>query len=585
MHSTRSARWALPLALATALAVISTTSAVGAEPPGSANSGPPLVLDHARRGEDAITALGARLSEVAARNDLTGADLAALLRADQTAWLDASGRLFFVEPVAGAVESPISGGAAPFPYDQTFQLHSFRGSDRVIYLDFDGHQVTGTGWNVDYGEPFKVEPYTIDTDGLTFSPVEREEIQQIWQRVAEDFAPFEIDVTTEAPPDGALTRADVDDSVYGTRVVITDTNTVYSSCTCGGVAYVGTFDAIDADYYDPAFVFTRGVGHGDKAVAEAASHEAAHNLGLLHDGTRSQGYYEGQGSWAPIMGVGYYEPITQWSRGEYNNANNKEDDFVVMQSHGAMPRSDDHGGTLADAIGIAPGASLDLDGLISTQADVDVFKLNVENNGQLSVAASPAPLGPNLDIRLELLDSTGQVTASADPVSGTAVVAGENVATGLGASLSIPVTQGTYYLRVDGVGAGSARSTGYSDYASVGAYKLSGALVAAPASVLHVSSIGMSTATVSRRTTATATVSVVDALRVPQAGATVTVSWSGSVTGTTTGVTLPDGSVALVSPSTSAKRATFTVTVTSIERAGSVYDPSVNVETTDTIST
>ena len=46
---------------------------------------------------------------------------------------------------------------------------------------------------------------------------------------------------------------------------------------------------------------------------EAASHEAGHNLGLSHDGTRKTGYYAGHGDWAPIMGVGYYREVSQWS--------------------------------------------------------------------------------------------------------------------------------------------------------------------------------------------------------------------------------------------------------------------------------
>ena len=37
--------------------------------------------------------------------------------------------------------------AAPYPYAQTFALHSRPGSSRVIYLDFNGETITGTAWN------------------------------------------------------------------------------------------------------------------------------------------------------------------------------------------------------------------------------------------------------------------------------------------------------------------------------------------------------------------------------------------------------------------------------------------------------
>jgi hypothetical protein len=44
------------------------------------------------------------------------------------------------------------------------------------------------------------------------------QIQSIWQRVAEDFAPFDVDVTTEAPALSALTRASSSDTVFGMTV-------------------------------------------------------------------------------------------------------------------------------------------------------------------------------------------------------------------------------------------------------------------------------------------------------------------------------------------------------------------------------
>jgi hypothetical protein len=67
-------------------------------------------------------------------------------------------------------------------------------------------------------------------------------------------------------------------------------------------------------------------------IAEAAAHEIGHTLGLSHDGVvGGSGYYSGtaNGLWAPIMGAGYYCSMTQFSKGEYLNANNLEDDMAV----------------------------------------------------------------------------------------------------------------------------------------------------------------------------------------------------------------------------------------------------------------
>ncbi|WP_305803521.1 hypothetical protein, partial [Thiolapillus sp.] len=55
---------------------------------------------------------------------------------------------------------------------------------------------------------------------------------------------------------------------------------------------------------------------------------------MSHDGTSSAGYYSGHGdgfvSWAPIMGVGYYKNVTQWSKGEYPDASQVQDDLAII---------------------------------------------------------------------------------------------------------------------------------------------------------------------------------------------------------------------------------------------------------------
>ena len=58
------------------------------------------------------------------------------------------------------------------------------------------------------------------------------------------------------------------------------------------------------DFHRLAFAFADNLYGSAKYIADAASHEVGHTLGLHHDGTSTTGYYRGQGSWAPIMGVG-----------------------------------------------------------------------------------------------------------------------------------------------------------------------------------------------------------------------------------------------------------------------------------------
>ena len=176
--------------------------------------------------------------------------------------------------------------------------------------------------------------------------------------------------------------------------------TLYASlCAggCGGIAYVGVFDQTSNHaYYQPAFTFQNGVGGGQKNIAEASSHEAGHNVGLSHDGTATSGYYSGHGSWAPIMGVGYYRAITQWSKGEYAGANQTQDDFAVMRTNGAGPLADDY----PESPPAALGTGLPRTGIISSRTDVDVFRITLTQPTTVTIAATPASTSPDLDIAL-----------------------------------------------------------------------------------------------------------------------------------------------------------------------------------------
>lgn len=419
---------------------------------------PPQVLDRDMRGEAAINALGSRLPAVAAQNDMTAAEFRAALREDSMLWVSRTGQLLFVDEFVGHDEATVT---LPDPaFDTTavpteaevFDLHSRRGSDRVIVLDFNGHNYKGTAWYKRNTAGY-ASPYNSDGDSTTFSVAERAVIHGVWQRVAEDYAPFDVDVTTADLAIDAIRRTDATDQKYGTRVVITPTQAY--NCSCGGVAYVGTYDITPGgthDYYQPAWVFTNGVGFGAKNIAEAASHEAGHNLGLNHDGTGSTGYYQGHGDWAPIMGVGYYKAISQWSKGEYSGANNSEDDFVLIGQNGVAIRADDHPAGTPTVIPLTNGAG-SARGVIEHASDDDVFTITTTGSTELTV--SPALVSPNLDIALS---ASGPTTLTANPP-------------GLAASLTLP-GPGTWTITVDGGGFGNPLDTGYSDYGSVGNYTI-----------------------------------------------------------------------------------------------------------------
>lgn len=457
---------------ASALPSVAEASVAGphpTRPPAAAVADPGhQVLAAPSRGPRAVRALGDRLPAVARRNGLTPRRLSSILEQDRTAWLDRQGRLYYVEPLAptqarALAQAPAT-AAAPYPLDQTFQLNSLPGSARTIFLDFDGATVTGTAWNAGFALPSGAhQGWSLDADYATFSDAERTVIQGVWQRVAEDYAPFDVNVTTQDPGAAVIDRSSSSDSVFGTRALISRSASAWAALcdqNCGGIAYLGVFDSWGSThaYYQPAWVFPDGTGNDAKGIAEATAHEVGHNFGLSHDGTASTDYYLGHTSWAPIMGAGYYQPITQWDNGTYLGANNTEDDLAVIAAGGAPVRADEAGGTTASAAADPPVGTA----VIGSRTDVDVFALPC--TGATTVSATPAPTSPNLDIEVTLLSGAGTVLATGNPASARV---DDDLASGLSATAS--TASAAAYVRVDGVGSGDTR---YSDYGSLGAYRL-----------------------------------------------------------------------------------------------------------------
>jgi hypothetical protein len=435
---------------------------------------PDLLTGHARasHGRMALDALADRLPEAARRNGMAAQKLREVLAEDPTAWLDADARLFYEEPARteGAAQAPIAESAAPAPLNRTFLLHSKPGSQRTIYLDFDGQDVRGTVWNNNFGLPAGSHPaWSLDANRTAFNSTEREAVQHIWQRVAEDYAPFDVDVTTQDPGGAAITRSDSDDLIFGTRALISPSNSAAKKICgggCGGIAYTGVFDTTYKHaHHQPAWIFPQSLGNDAKSIAEAVSHEVGHTFGLGHDGTGSTSYYGGHAIWAPIMGVGYGRPVTQWSKGDYTGASNHEDDLAAISSGGAALQPDEAGGTTTTATRPPWGTAY-----ITSNADRDVYALGT-CSGLVSVAAEPAVLSANLDLELTLLKSNGSPAFSANPPSRAGTPA-RDVAKGLDAAVAPELSQGTYFVAVDGIGNGTP-TAGYDGYASVGGYTLS----------------------------------------------------------------------------------------------------------------
>jgi hypothetical protein len=392
---------------------------------------------------------------------------------------DASDGSISGEPVVAEPAVPIS----PFPASLVF--HSRPGAPNVIYLNFTGETVTNTAWNTSVGRTvIPAVAFSTDSDYSSYSDAEQTAIQRIWLRVAEDYAPFNVDVTTERP---AILTAKTAMALI-TRSTDADGSNNPSS-TAGGVAYVSVFGGSSYYRYRPAWIYFNNLGNTESYIAEAASHELGHNLGLSHDGkTDGTEYYGGHGSgdtsWGPIMGTGYSRNVSEWSQGEYYLANNTQDDLATIAAYISY-RPDDHGDSAATATPLVftGGTNIvstrpDTDpenlapankGILERNTDVDVFSFTT-GNGALNLAVNPwtqpsGTRGGNLDVLLELHDESGSLIMTNNPSSQTL------------AQIQTTLVAGRYYLYVRNTGVGDPMAStpaGYTSYGSIGQYFISG---------------------------------------------------------------------------------------------------------------
>lgn len=337
---------------------------------------------------------------------------------------------------------------------QTPALSSNPAAQAVIFLDFDGHYLAGTSWNwngdIDCG-----------ASGLT-----NEKITEVFDRVAEDYRPFNINITTDSTKFNAAPLG------KRMRVIVTTTSSWYGSA--GGVAFVGSYSWGDDS---PCFVFSALLNYNVKNVSEAVSHEAGHTLGLYHQSkydnttcSKISDYYSGQGTgeigWAPIMGVGYYQNFTLWNNGpnSLGCTNYQSDlDIITSANNGFGYRTDDHGTTFATAT--QPTFSSDqftAKGIIERNTDQDMFKFIMPSTGRFQLDAIPYNVGSNnagsnLDMQVTIYNEAETVLSVYNPN------------TLLSSLADTTLNAGTYYLKVEGKGNLYAPS-----YASLGSYSLQG---------------------------------------------------------------------------------------------------------------
>ena len=346
-------------------------------------------------------------------------------------------------------------------------MNSLPGAAHTLYLDFTGY--TEAQW----GSYSNIVTPAFDQDGdpTTFNDAELAAMQKIWQYVAEDYAPFNINVSTVEPAsfaDGVALR-----SVIGG-------NGSWAGGVYGGLTYVGSFSN---SLPNTSYVFPKNLGNGyPRYTANAVSHEAGHAFGLNHqslydsNGNLVQAYYTGPGNGtAPLMGSSYSAARSLWWYGTSTSATTYQDDMAVLSgpTNGFGYRPDDHGNTTASATPlVVAGNQLSGAGIVGTNSDADYFSFTTDT-GLVTLSVNvPADIA-NLDSRLELRDASGAVIATAAPT------------TSLGATISINLSAGIYYAVVTGDGT----------CGDVGQYTITGSITAPSSTIAAPSGLAAAFAT------------------------------------------------------------------------------------------
>ncbi|MFN9721335.1 MAG: hypothetical protein ACK58L_21765 [Planctomycetota bacterium] len=347
-------------------------------------------------------------------------------------------------------------------------LNSKPGAPVSVILKVDGYTDNDPGWiafrNRGSG-PIVTPAFDLDNDPLTFNAEELRQIEEMWYRVAEDFSPFNINVTTVAPP--------VLNDFEHVMVVIGGDNDWAPSA--GGW---GAVDGFSSGGANTNYVFSKLFSNPHQ-IASASSHETGHTMGLRHqstydsNGNKIDEYNPGNANWAPLMGVGYSAVRDTWWNGPNSTSSTTLQDDMATLTRPANKtialRTDDYGNTFATAFQVPiTGPVLTRTGVLESNGDIDMFRVETDA-GPVSFSVEGLDLrkiysqntitpGTNANLILRLYSENGTLIAEDSP------------ANSLSASVSATVTSGVYYVAV----------THDVQYGSIGQYTLTGNIIPLP---------------------------------------------------------------------------------------------------------
>lgn len=353
-----------------------------------------------------------------------------------TCFEEQEGAEFEVNPVKenkhalnfGAAEDHIK----PYDGQNLSKLQSLPGSKKVLWLDIRDIM-----------------------NGDTPKHFSKKKLYESWQIFASSYSMFDVNVTT-------------DKSVYdkaGSRnggINHLDNKKGRSFCclNCFGTGRkCETQLQSDREYPDQ--------------YGKTMAHESGHQMGLGHDGNGNTDYFTGfkEFEWSPTMGNNrccrnWNSALAQWSKGEYASASNKQDDLSIILKN--LPyRKDDV--TKDRPLSIDDGKIDPTDaenrGQISGKKDTDTFTFTLDKSSavKLSVQITEPNHGSALDIQASIVNSSGKTVVK------------DNKVKNRNAEFSQNLEAGTYKLVISG-GAEGTPKKGFSSYATMGFYAVSGSI-------------------------------------------------------------------------------------------------------------
>ncbi len=306
----------------------------------------------------------------------------------------------------------------------------------------------------------------IPTDA--FSVEEKSRLFFIWQRVAEDFAPFHVNVTTARPSLSELQRSSPSDAIYGVVVAIDRDSS--STAFAEGQVYLNSFDDLDDSRRKIKLKFPANA-QDPASMAHMISHLLGHSLGLIDENAEApslspfNGFETRIGSWAPIMGRPGNAAIRQFSQGEFRRLPDPSQIDSVARVSQVLPTLDDAGDTIQTAIPLnlvtysSIGTQVRRTGVVERRGDKDFYVLNV------GAGMMTAWVEPNLWSAQRVYP-----TITLFDQRGIEIKRGENVFNSGQVLVYDVLRAGTYYLQIGATGLGSPTAGGFTEYGSLGNY-------------------------------------------------------------------------------------------------------------------